>query len=677
MATTTNAKNGDSPIQKKKYLSMMGMAILTITTVLSLRGLSSQAEFGYTSIFWYVLAAIIFLVPFSLVCAELASTYTHSGGLFRWCAEAYGPRWGWAAMYMEWMVVLIWFPAVLMFAAVSLAYIFWPESFDQRLAANKIYTLCIVLGVFWAATLNTFRGIRSANILSTLGGLFGTIIPGAILIILGIIYVCTGGHNFIDAHQPFWPDFEKYQTIVLAASIFLFYGGMEMQAVHVNNMKNPAKQFPQSVFIAVIIILVIFIAGTLAIGFVEPAKDINLLASLLVAYNSLWAHIGVPWLGNVMAVFITFGVLGQVSVIIAGPSTGILAVGKSGYLPKSLQKTNKHGIQVPLLWIQGAWVTILSLVLIILPSVESAYQILSQMSTIMYLIMCIIIYGAFVRLRRTEPNIKRGYKVPGGNFVKWLIGIVGVIGAVAATVLSFFPPSQINTGSPVVYIIILIIGCVVLLAVPFLVYDFRKPDWRDKNTDFYPFNWEIEGRNPDRISKWPEGYVPTPQEIQRAMEWQDGDFGPVSMKTVGDVTNLALRPDLASTIPNLDDPAVQAELADKIHEATSMEATVEAQLLAQKAEELANTAIKEADELKKIAQGLTALQDAQIKSKITKDKAEAQHQKALHEALEPNEPFTPKDIEVHDSTSDNVMPSEADDKNSSAENDNKQDSGNN
>ena len=550
MATnkTTTAPAGGAK-NKVASLSMVGMAILIITTVLSLRGLSSQAEFGYTSIFWYILAAIVFLIPFSLVCAELASTYTKDGGLFRWCAEAFGPRWGWAAMYMEWMVVLIWFPAVLMFAAVSLAYIFWPESFDQHLAANKIYTLCIVLGVFWLSTFNCFRGIKSANKLSTLGGLFGTIIPGAILIILGVIYVCTGGHNYIDASQPFWPDFKKYETIVLAASIFLFYGGMEMQAVHVNNMPNPAKTFPRSVFLAVIVILVIFIAGTLAIGFVEPAKDINLLASLLVAYNSLWAHLGVPWLGNVIAAFITFGVIGQVSVIIAGPSTGILAVGKSGYLPRALQRTNKNGIQTPLLWIQGIWVTILSLVLIILPSVESAYQILSQMSTILYLIMAVIIYGAFVRLRHTEPNIKRGFKVPGGNFVKWLIGIVGIVGAILAAIISFFPPSQINTGSPVVYIVILVIGCAVLLAVPFIVYDRRKASWRDKNTDFYPFNWEIEGRRPDAVSKWPVGYEPTEAQVTRAMEWEDGDFGPVSMKTIGDIDNLSLKPNLSNGMP--------------------------------------------------------------------------------------------------------------------------------
>ena len=211
-----------NPAAKKATLSMTGMMILIVTTILSLRGLASQAEFGYTSIFWYVLSAIIYLVPYSLVCAELASTYTHKGGPFRWCAEAFGPKWGWAAMYMDWIMVLIWFPAVLMFGAVALAYIFWPTSFDNHLAANKIYTLCIVLGVFWLATFNTFRGQKFANKLSTLGGLFGTIIPGAILIILGIIYICTGGTNEITPHQDFWPDFEKYSTIVLAASIFLF-----------------------------------------------------------------------------------------------------------------------------------------------------------------------------------------------------------------------------------------------------------------------------------------------------------------------------------------------------------------------------------------------------------------------------------------------------------------------
>lgn len=530
---------------RKTVLTMWAMTILIVTNIVSMRGLASQAEYGYTSIFYYVFAALVFLVPYSLVCAELASTWTKSGGLFRWVSEAFGPKLGWAAMYYDWQMVVIWFPAVLMFGAVTLAYIFWPETFDASLSKNVIYTLIVVLGIYWIATFNTFRGTKFANKLSTLGGLFGTIIPAAVLIVLGVIYVCLGNHIFIDAHQPFWPDFSKFGTIVLAASIFLFFAGMEMQAVHVPDMPNPSKDFPKSVFLAVVIILAVFIFGTLAIGFVIPQKDISLLASLLVAYNNLFASIHCEWLGHIIAVFLTFGVLGQVSCVIAAPSSGMLSVGKAGYLPRSLQKTNKNGIQVPILWIQGIMVSILALVLVVLPSVQSAYQILSQMSTIIYLTMVFIIYFAFIRLRRTEANVKRGFRVPGGEFGKWLVTIVGCLGALAAMVLSFVPPTQINTGSPAVYVIILVAGSAIFIAVPFIVYARRKASWRDPETTFEPFDWEIEGRTPSTVSKWPEGYVPSDEMVKRAMEWEDGEFGPVSMKTIGEVADLSIKPKTA------------------------------------------------------------------------------------------------------------------------------------
>lgn len=501
-----------------KQLTMMAMAIMIVTTIVSMRGLASQAEFGLTSIFYYVFAAVVFLVPYALVCAELASTYTRSGGVFRWVSEAFGTRTGWLSMYLDWQMVVIWFPAVLMFAAVSLAYVFWPEAFDARLAANRIYTLVIVLGVYWVCTFNTFRGMKYANKLSTAGGLCGTIIPAAVLIVMGVVYVLMGKTIYLPLDKPFWPDFEHFSTIVLAASIFLFYAGMEIQAVHVPGMKNPSRDFPKSVLVAVLIILAIFVAGTLAIGVVIPESKINLLQSLLVAYNDMWAAIGVPWLGNVMAVLITFGVLGQLSAVIAGPSTGLLAVGRAGYLPKSLQRTNKNGVQTSILYIQAAIVSLLSLVLVLLPSVESAYQILSQMTTIIYLIMVVIIYVAFIRLRHTAPNKVRGFKVPGGRAGMWIVAGIGILGAIVAGVLSFVPPSQIKTGSPLVYVGILVLGVALFIALPLIVYAKRKKSWRDAGTDFYPFDWQIEGRKPGDVSKWPAGYQPTDAEVQAAIE---------------------------------------------------------------------------------------------------------------------------------------------------------------
>ncbi|WP_217939002.1 putative glutamine/gamma-aminobutyrate antiporter GadC [Duncaniella muris] len=503
------AKGGKAP---QALISTGAMTVMIITTVVSLRGLPSQAEFGIQSIFYYLFAAIVFLIPFSLVCAELASTYTHSGGLYRWVAEAFGPKWGWTAMYLEWQTLVIWFPAVLMFAAVSLAYIFWPESFDARLSANKIYTLVVVLAVYWITNFIAFRGMKSSKILSTLGGLFGTIVPGAILIILGVAYLCMGKPIML-AHESFFPDFSKIGTIVLAASIFLFYGGMEMNAVHVQNMKNPARQFPRAIFLAVAVIVLLFVFATLAIGFVVPAKDINLLASLLVAYNDLWAAVGVPWLGNVMALLITFGVIGQVSVIIAGPSTGLVAVGESGYLPRSLQKTNAQGVNKPILYVQVIFVSLLSLVLVVLPSVESAYQVMSQMATVIYLILVLMIYFAFIRLRHTQPQKQRGFRIPGGKLGEVVVAGIGILGAVVAMVLSFFPPSQINTGSPVVYVLIIFCGALLFFCVPLIVFSKRKPSWRNPKANFYPFDWQIENRRPSEVSKWSPTYQPTPAQI--------------------------------------------------------------------------------------------------------------------------------------------------------------------
>ena len=499
----------------KGTLTTMAMAILIITSILSLRGLPSEAKFGVQSIFYYVFAAVVFLLPYSLVCAELASTYTKSGGLYRWISEAFGPKWGWTGMFFEWQMIIFWFPTVLMFGAASLAYIFWPESFDQRLASNKIYTLVIALLMYWAATFNSFRGQKSANRLSTMGGLFGTIIPGAILLVLGIIYVCMGKTIELTP-QPFLPNFSHLSTIVLAASIFLFYGGMEIQAVHINDMTNPAKQFPKAVFIAIAIIVIVYTLGTLVIGVVIPTENIDLLQSLLLAYNTLWQSFGLGWLGNVMALFIMFGVIGQISALVTGPTTGVMAVGQSGYLPPCLQKINKNGINKPILLLEGFVVSILTLVLLVLPTVESAYQIMSQMSTIIYLILVLMIYGAFIRLRRTQPNKKRGFKVPGGKIGEWIVCGVGIFGALAALVLSYIPPAQITTGSPIIYIGIIVVGVGLFLALPLIVYACRKPSWRNPNAHFYPFDWQIEGRKPSEVSKWAPGYEPSEEEVEDA-----------------------------------------------------------------------------------------------------------------------------------------------------------------
>ncbi|WP_420382198.1 putative glutamine/gamma-aminobutyrate antiporter GadC [Novosphingobium sp.] len=480
--------------KKVAVISMIAFAVMNITTIVSLRGLPAMAEYGMTSIFYYIFAALMFLVPVSLVAAELAAAFPNQGGVFRWVGEAFGPRWGFAAIYYQWQAIVIWFPTVLIFAAAALAYIWWPLSFDQAVANNKLYTIVVLLAVYWAVTLFTFRGIKASAQLSYLGGLFGTIIPGAILIVIGIAYAVAGHHVQINLHGSVIPDFSHVQNMVLAASVFLYFAGMEMQAVHVKELKNPSRDYPLSVLIATVVVVILFIAGTVAVGTVVKPDAIDLNQSLLVAYRQLWAAFGLPWLGNVMAAMLAFGVLGQVSVIVAGPSAGILAVGKAGYLPHLLQKTNRNGIPTTILIIQGLFVTALCAAFTVLPSVQSAYQILSQMATIIYLLMYLIMYVAAIRLRYIQPDKPRPFKIPGGMAGMWIVGLIGLAGALIATFVSFVPPSQISTGSPVTYIAILLVGTAAFAAVPFVVFQFHKPAWKAVDSDFEPFEWELDAR---------------------------------------------------------------------------------------------------------------------------------------------------------------------------------------
>ncbi|WP_158800669.1 putative glutamine/gamma-aminobutyrate antiporter GadC [Acidisoma sp. L85] len=487
--------------KKTVVIGVMAFAIMNFTTVVSLRGLPAEAEYGLVSIFYFVFAAIVALIPVALIAAELAATFPQNGGIFRWVGEAFGPRWGFAAVYWQWQAWMLWLPTVLIFGSSAVAFIWWPQHFDSALAGNKLYTIAMLLVVFWATTLFTFRGMGASVRLSTLGGLFGTIIPGGILIALAALYVAMGKHIQMPLNTGFFPDFGNAGNMVLAASIFLFYAGMETQAVHVRNLKNPTRDYPLAILLATVLTVVIFVLGTLAVGVIIPHKDINLAQSLLTAYRQLWASIGLPWLGNVMAAMVAFGVLGQVSVVVAGPSVGLLSVAKAGYLPHVLQRTNSHGIPVAILLLQGVIGTALCLAFTVLPSVESTFEILGQLSNIMFLTMYLVMFVAAIRLRYTQPDKPRPFKIPGGNYGMWIVGVIGLLGSLIAGFLSFLPPRQIATGSPEIYIGLLLAGTLLEIAIPFVIFAFHKKGWKAPDSDFEPFDWQTEGRSAGQVSK--------------------------------------------------------------------------------------------------------------------------------------------------------------------------------
>lgn len=479
-------------IGKTVKLGVFTLAIMNVTAVVSLRGLPAEAIYGVSSAFYYLFAAIVFLIPTALVAAELAAMFQDKqGGVFRWVGEAYGKKIGFLAIFLQWVESTIWYPTVLTFGAVSLAFIGMNDAHDMALASNRFYTLAVVLIIYWAATFISLKGMGWVGKVSKIGGLVGTIIPAGLLVLLAIIYLSTGGQSQMDFSGNFFPDLSHFDNLVLAASIFLFYAGMEMGGIHVKDVENPSKNYPKAVFIGSAITVLIFILGTFSLGIIIPEKDINLTQSLLVGFDNYFRYIHASWLGPVIAVALAFGVLAGVLTWVAGPSKGIYSVGKAGYLPPFFQKANSKGVQKNILYLQGGAVTVLSLLFVVMPSVQSFYQILSQLTVLLYLIMYLLMFSSAIYLRYILKKADRPFRIgKKGNGLMWFVGGLGFCGSLLAFVLSFIPPGQIEVGSNAVWYTVLFLGCIIVVAAPFIIYARRKPSWVDPNSQFEPFHWE-------------------------------------------------------------------------------------------------------------------------------------------------------------------------------------------
>ncbi|GAA3634467.1 amino acid permease [Microbacterium awajiense] len=504
--TTSTTKTGSTTGNAGK-ISIFGLALLNITAVVALNNLPAEAEYGLSSAFYFVFAAVFYLIPIALVAAELATGWSEKGGMFRWVGEAFRGRIGFMVMFIAWIEVCVFIPTALTFGAVSLAFIDPNEKEALAISGDNWFVIVVVLAVYLIATIITFLGSKGFATMAKWGGVIGVFIPMAVLIVGATAYAIGGNAPQMDVG---WgevlPDFAGFGTIVLAAGITQMYAGMEMNAVHVKEVKNPTRSYPLAIFLSAGVTVAIFVFGALAIAWVVPAKDINLTQAILVTYYDIFEWMGIPWGGSVAAIMLAVGVLVTVTTWVAGPSTGLLAGAKSGFLPPSWQKTNKHGAPTTILLIQAGLIIILAILFVVLPSVQAAYQILEQLATILYITVYLLMFSAAIRLRYSQPDRPRPFRLgKKGNGLMWIVAGCGFVVSAFVFVIEFIPPAQIDVGSPVVYTLLLIVSVLVVYAIPNVIYHFRKPSWKSQDPDYAPFTWEQKAEAPAVAKAAPEG----------------------------------------------------------------------------------------------------------------------------------------------------------------------------
>jgi len=454
-----------------KFISWTALALLTVASVGNLGSASALAVTGLGSVFLYVLPALVFLVPISLVAAELAAGWP--GGVYSWVSQGISAPMGLLAVWCEFAQTIFFYPALLAYVADTLAY-----PFDPGLASNGVYTAVVIIGLFWGGVLLCSLGPTLVAKLGSRGTGIGTLGPAAILLGLGIAYLVQGHHP--DAPMTarhILPPWNGLASIVLIVNSFFTYAGVEVNAVHVNELKNPAREYPRSIFLAMALVLAVFIGPTLAISWVIPSARISFTVGVMQAFDGLFDHFGLGFAVPVIAIALAVGALAGMISWLDGPSEGLLLIGRRrGFLPPYFQKVNRNGIEVRIIATEGVVITLIALLYAFIPNVSHAFWIFTVLATQVYLIMYVLMFIAAIRLRRSgQAQRPGGYRAPALG----LLCVLGIVSSVAALVIGFIPPAQFSHLNPVKYTLEIVAAIVVIgLVPPALMHRFRRPSWQ-------------------------------------------------------------------------------------------------------------------------------------------------------------------------------------------------------
>ncbi len=184
-----------------------------------------------------------------------------------------------------------------------------------------------------------------------------------------------------------------------------------------------------------------------------------------------------------MAALTGLGTLALISTWLLGPAKGLYASEKTGDLPPELHYVNKRHVPVAILIAQGVLGSLFALMFLFVPSINTSYWMLSALTTQILVLMYILVFAAALRLRYTQPNANRPYKVPGGKLGIWIVAGMGLIGSGFGLVIGFIPPTGIKHWPTPVYIGAMFAAIVICSAPPFIIEKIKKPSWNIATPD--------------------------------------------------------------------------------------------------------------------------------------------------------------------------------------------------
>ena len=272
------------------------------------------------------------------------------------------------------------------------------------------------------------------------------------------------------------PNVADMSSLKYLVSIAFIFTGIEISSVYIPQLKDAVNNYPKGLMASLIGLVLLNIANGVLVSNVVPHGTLelaNIAQPILIECQLL----GLPTIiANIFAFMVFLGVLLQLSAWVTGPSRAMTQVAKEGLLPAGwgFHKVNKFGVSTNVVLVQSVFISLFTLLYVIIGNVNAVFLVLTNVTAIVYSIAYIFIAIVVVKLRYERPDVVRPYRIgKSGNGLAILYAILligSIVGMTAATLMT-----------TAMFDRMIIIGIsIVLFIMPLVIYANRSPLWKSK-----------------------------------------------------------------------------------------------------------------------------------------------------------------------------------------------------
>ena len=377
----------------------------------------------------WIIAGIMTITA-GLTAAEVSAAIPKTGGMMVYIEEIYGKKLGFLT---GWMQTVLFFPAT----AAAIAVMFGQQA--ALLLNNSSLVMPMTIGVILLiGILNTF-GSKTSGAIQTVSTVC-KLIPLGLIIVFG--FIKGSGDNPI--MNPLVAEGIRPMGIIgqlLVAILFAYDGWINVGAL-AGEMKNPGKDLPKAIIGGLSIVMAINVVINLAYLWVLPASELAQYASpASIVAEKIFGPVG----GKLINVGILVSVFGCLNgYLLTGPRIPYTLANQK-LLPATFGKLNKNGVP--------ANATLFMVVLSVIYALSGQFNLLSDLSMFAIWAFYTLTFIGVIKLRKTQPDLKRPYKVPFYPVIPIISICSGLFVVIDQLFLAGMKSSMISLGGVIVTLI--------------------------------------------------------------------------------------------------------------------------------------------------------------------------------------------------------------------------------